>query len=182
MVEVTEKSSALVVKEFAMTFDEIYNLYGKKVLNLAYRLTGNEELAKDLTQDIFVKIFQNLEGFQNKSQLYTWIYRITMNHCINHLKRERKRFWLDLLDRRVMDLLNKKQIYKTDQNNLSPETIIEKGEREKIVLSIINSLPMKYRVPLYLQRYESMSLEEIALILDITVNAVESRIHRAKKN
>jgi RNA polymerase sigma-70 factor (ECF subfamily) len=84
MVEVTEKSSALVVKEFAMTFDEIYNLYGKKVLNLACRLTGNEELAKDLTQDIFVKIFQNLEGFQNKSQLYTWIYRIAMNHCINH--------------------------------------------------------------------------------------------------
>jgi len=81
-----------------------------------------------------------------------------------------------------MDLLNKKEIYKTDQNNLSPETIIEKGEREKIVLSIINSLPMKYRVPLYLQRYESMSLEEIALILNITINAMESRIYRAKKN
>jgi RNA polymerase sigma-70 factor (ECF subfamily) len=181
MVEVSENRLRLVGKKYPMAFDEIYNLYGKKVLNLAYRLTGNEEVAKDLTQDVFVKIFQNLKDFHNKSQLYTWIYRIAMNHFINHFKRERKRFWMNLLDGSVMDLLNKNEIYKTNQINLSPEIIIEKGEREKIVLSIINSLPIKYRIPLYLQRYEDMSLEEIASVLDITVNAVESRIHRAKK-
>ena len=89
----------------APAFEEIYEAYAERVLNLAYRLTGNEEVARDLTQDIFIRVYEKLGTFEGKSHVYTWIYRIAVNHIFNHLKRERRYRWLSLLDRDVSDAL-----------------------------------------------------------------------------
>lgn len=162
-----------------MKFEEIYQEYGERVLNLVYRYTNNSEVAKDLTQDIFIKIYQNLESFQHRSTIYTWIYKIATNHCINYFKKERKRRWLNLLDQNILDLFKvENNLFK---NPSTPEQLLEKSEREKIIHTMINSIPLKYRFPLVLQRYEGLSVEEIANILSLTISATESRIHRAKK-
>lgn len=164
-----------------MTFDEIYTTYGKRILNLAFRLVGDEEVARDLTQDVFLKVYQSLSEFNHRSHIYTWIYRIAINHFINYLKREKRRRWLSIMDNKVIDLVTSDGASQLYSNPPQPDHIIEKSERDNIVLALVNSLPMKYRVPLVLQRYDSMSTKEIAATLNLTVSAVETRIHRAKQ-
>jgi len=177
-------SIAIETRAGSMKFEEIYQEYGERVLNLAYRYTANTEVARDLTQDVFIKIYQNLDGFQNRSQLYTWIYQITTNHCLNYLKRERKRRWFSLLDQKVSEIFaagTSNQAARLIQNPLTPEQILEKTQRENIIRKTIHALPLKYRFPLILQRYEDLPIQEIADTLSLTVAATETRIHRAKK-
>ena len=178
------RSIARETQASSMKFEEIYQEYGERVLNLAYRYTANTEVARDLTQDVFIKVYQNLAGFQNRSQLYTWIYKITTNHCLNYLKRDRKRRWFSLLDQKVSEIFTgetSEEAARLIQNPLTPEQILEKSQRENIIGKMIHSLPLKYCFPLILQRYEDLPIQEIANILSLTVAATETRIHRAKK-
>jgi len=162
----------------------LYQTYGARILNLAFRFTGNEEIARDLTQDVFVKVYQNLENFKHKSQYYTWIYRIATNHFINYLKKEGRRRWYRLLDVNIEDAVRLDQdsmAYREKNIFPSPENHIEKKELENLVLRMIHSLPLKYRTPLILQRYEGMNSREISGMLSLPVSTVETRLHRAKK-
>jgi len=166
------------------SFEEIYEAYGERILNLAFRFTRNEETARDLTQDIFIKVYQNLESFEQRSQIYTWIHRIAINHITSNLKRERRHRWLNVLDSTVSDLLHEDKLdpdFRSRIADLPPDKKLEQSERERIVSQAIQMLPVKYRVPLVLHHYEEMSYKEIAATLDLSMSAVESRIHRAKK-
>jgi RNA polymerase sigma-70 factor (ECF subfamily) len=168
----------------SMNFEDIYREYGERVLNLAYRYTANVETARDLTQDVFLKIYQNLESFQNRSQIFTWIYRITTNHCLNYLKKDRKRRWLSLLDQKVSEVIKSADLAESSQlvqHPLTPYEVLERSQREMIIRKVIHSLPLKYRFPLILQRYEGLNIQEIAETMSLTVPATETRIHRAKK-
>jgi len=167
-----------------MDFDEIYQLYGNKILNLAYRMTGTEELARDLTQDIFLKVFENMGFFREESQIYTWIYRIALNHIINHLKREKRYYFMDLMEKKVSDIFDSK----LEDNRLNihyspmpPDKKLEKTEQEEMIWRIILKLPQKLRVPFVLHRYEDLSHKQISEKLEISLSNVETRIHRAKK-
>ncbi len=167
-----------------MTFEEIYREYGDRVINLAYRMTEKEETARDLAQDVFIKVYENMDKFRGESQVFTWIYRIATNHILNHLKKTQRRKWLNLMDKPIGDAIKEEQIEPTfwgKSGFSSPDRKMEKSEREKIIRSIIQKLPVKYRVPFILHRYEDMSYKEIADIMDISLSAVETRIHRAKK-
>jgi RNA polymerase sigma-70 factor (ECF subfamily) len=166
-----------------MSFDELYENYGGNVLNLAYKMTGAEETARDLTQDIFLKVYQNLSSFKGESHIYTWLYRISLNHIINYLKRERRFRWMELMDTKISEIINQAETHSEfglHSNPIPPDRGVEKMERERIVWSIILKLPEKQRVPLILHRYEGFSYQEIADQLGISLSNVESRIHRAK--
>lgn len=167
-----------------MNFEEIYHEYGGKILNLAFRMTGKEEVARDLTQDIFIKVYQNLSSFREQSQIYTWIYRIALNHILNYLKKERRFQWQELMDKKISEFLSDDKLetqFRLHANPVSPDEKLESDEREKIVWTVILKLPPKLRVPFVLNRYEDLSYQEIAEKLDISLSNVESRIHRAKK-
>lgn len=164
-----------------MTFEVIYQTCGEKILNLAYRFTQREDVARDLMQDVFVKVYENLDTFKHQSKIYTWIYRIALNHFLNYLKRERNRKWMRLMDENILDLLRSEKTGAFSTSIPQPDHILESKEREKRVLKIINTLPLKYRVPLVLHRYEGMSYQTIADTLNISISALETRIHRAKK-
>ena len=167
-----------------LSFEQLYQEYGERVLNLAFRFTRNEEAARDLTQDVFVKIFQKLDTFHSQSHIYTWIYRIAVNHFLNYIKKEKKWRWTSWLDKTAGEELSHEKSIDPDWqpgNIPTPDRALEKSEQEKIILGLINALPLKYRAPLILQRYEGMSYQEIAQTLSISVSAVETRIHRAKK-
>ena len=168
----------------SLTFEEIYQAFGKKILNLAYKMTANEEVARDLTQDVFMKVYQNLATFREQSQVYTWIYRIAVNHILSHLKKQRRYQWFDLMDKSIAEVLHEERIDPTfwARSNPTPsDGLLEKSEREKIVWSSLQALALKYRVPLVLYHYEGMSYQEIADYMKLSLSAVEARIHRAKK-
>lgn len=166
------------------TFDELYDDYGDRILNTVYRMTGGEDAARDLTQDIFMKVYENLDDFNHQSTAYTWIYRIAVNHTLNYLKKENRYKWLDLLERSVSDVLQSESPVLDFWGNdgfESPDEKLEKKEREALVWNLIQQLPAKYMVPLVLQRYDDMGNNEIAEVMDLSIGAVDSRIFRAKK-
>ena len=167
-----------------MRFEEVYEAYGDRILNLAYRLTGDEETARDMTQDVFIKVYENLDDFRGQSHVYTWIYRIAVNHVLNHLKKERRRRWISLLDESVTQALRDDRVDRASWERKatpSSEARLEKDERARVVWSVVQTLPVKYRVPLVFHHYEGMSYKEIAQHMELSLSAVEARIHRAKK-
>jgi RNA polymerase sigma-70 factor (ECF subfamily) len=165
-------------------FEDLYSQYAERVLNLAYRITGNAETARDLTQEIFLKVYENLGTFENRSHVFTWIYRVAVNHITNHLRREKRQRWVRIMDWTVGDAFQR-----TDENAFpepreagpAADGRLEEEERARIVWSAVQSLPVKYRVPLVLFHYEGMSHKEISDMMGVSVSAVETRIHRAKK-
>jgi len=170
--------------EGAPTFEEIYEAHAERVLNLAYRMSGDSETARDLTQEIFIKVYESLGTFERRSQVFTWLYRIAVNHIINHLRKERRRRWVSLMDTQVSDLLHEEGAEaESALRTAEPpaDAKLEAADRARLVWGAIRSLPVKYRAPLVLYHYDEMSYKEIADALGLSLSAVETRIHRAKR-
>ncbi len=166
----------------AMTFEEIYEQNADRILNLAYRMTGKEALARDIVQDVFIKVYEKMGTFRNEAQISTWIYKIALNHTINVLKREKRYFFSGAFEENSsLKAHADKQTVWEKESPKSPDKILEKEERETLLRSMLEKLPPKYRIPLLLYRYEGMSYQEIAQQLDVSLSAVETRIHRARK-
>lgn len=161
-------------------FRIIFNDNQKKVINACYRMVNDIETAEDITQEVFIKVYSSINQFRGESQLSTWIYRIAITKSLDHLralKRKKRMAILKYLsgdDEHQIDIEAPK-----DQN---PDVIIDNSERMKILNDTINTLPENQRVAFTLSKYDEMSSKEIAEVLSTSVSAVESLIHRAKKN
>src|SRR5579862_5711850 len=181
-IPVSEPSNSL--EQTPDRFEAIYRACGPKVLSLAFRFTRDEESARELTQEVFIKIYRNLDSFREQSAVSTWVYRIAMNHILNHLKSERRRRWKEMLNQNIADVFSgdetepRNEAVSTDE---TPDVVMERGERERIVAMNLDALPVKYRVPLVMFHSEGLSYQEIADALQLSLSAVEARIHRAKK-
>jgi RNA polymerase sigma-70 factor (ECF subfamily) len=165
-------------------FDDAYREYGERTLHLLYRFTSDEDAARDLLQDVFVKVYENMGSFEHRSQISTWIYRIAVNHALNYLKRRRRTLWLDLMDESIGELLQRENVEMPGLGDLRvprPDEALERSELERIVQKAVDVLPPKYRIPFILFKDEQLSYLEIAEVLQLSLSAVESRIHRARK-
>lgn len=166
------------------TFEEIYARFGEKTLNLLYRFTGDRDAARDLLQDVFMSVHQNLGSFQQRSDISTWIHRIAVNRALNHLKRERRTTWINILDESVGTLLQRERVDLPGWHTagpVPPDRVLEEREFLDLAERAIRELPIKYRAPFLLYRDGELSNGEISRILGLSVSAVETRIHRAKR-
>lgn len=143
-------------------FDRIYEKYRVPVYGLCYRYSRNEADARDLTQEVFIKIYRNLNGFNERSKLFTWIYRITVNTCVSFKRREQKR------------------------QSLPPV----KGQRdpigERVILKVaiddaLKKLPSRQRLAFILRHYEGHTFQDIGRIMGITTGAAKANHHHAVK-
>ena len=166
-----------------MSFDDVYREYGDRILNVLFRFTSRQQVARDLLQDVFLKVYENMDSFEQRSQVYTWIYRIAVNHALNYLKRERRTVWVDLMDESLGELLRQDRVELPGFGGAGarPDEEAENNEMEQLTRESIDSLPLKYKIPFVLFKDEQMSYADIAKVLDISLSAVESRIHRARK-
>lgn len=161
-------------------FRIIFNDNHKKVINASYRMVNDIETAEDITQEVFIKVYSSISQFRGESQLTTWIYRIAITKSLDHLRAQKRKKRMAILkylsgdDEHQIDIEAPK-----DQN---PDVIIDNSERMKILNDAINALPENQRVAFSLSKYDEMSSKEIAEVLSTSVSAVESLIHRAKKN
>lgn len=170
--------------EPAFSFDDLYREHGGRILNVLYRFTSREQVARDLLQDVFLKVYENMDSFEQRSQVYTWIYRIAVNHALNHLKRERRNIWVDIMDESLGDLLGHESVELPGFGGgapARPDEEMEKSEMAQLTRESVDSLSPKYKIPFILFKDEQMSYAEIAKVLGISLSAVESRIHRARK-
>ena len=154
--------------------------YQVKVLGLCTSLLGNATQAEDAAQEIFIKAYQSLQSFRGDSSFSTWLYRITINHCLNQQAKKKRQRWFSL------DFISDSEIEQnpapTHDANNRPDTVLEQKETELIIQNSINSLPKQQRIAIILSRYEGLTYQEIAEVMHCSVASVESRLFRAKQN
>jgi len=158
-------------------FKQFFNRYQQLVYNVCYRMSDSREDAEDITQDVFIKAFQSIANFRGDAKLSTWLYRIAVNTCLKYQNRKK-------LNRLVsLDfLLKEEEKHNSVFYSEAPDQKIEISETAQIVRSVIQKLSARQQTAVVLHRYENLSYEEIARIMEISIPAVESLLHRAKEN
>jgi RNA polymerase sigma-70 factor, ECF subfamily len=160
-------------------FSELVRKYEKSVINLIYRISGSSDDAEDLAQEVFLRAFKGIPAFKADAKFFTWLYRIAVNVTLR--ARERKnRFTFYSLEQKTDE--GNKTITSALMSNTLPSDDIERKELQKTVQKAITELPEDQKTVVVLYRYHNLSYEEVADVLDVTVPAVKSRLHRARKN
>ncbi len=155
-------------------FEYIVKKYQNRVANLIFKIIGDQDIVEDLTQEVFLRVMESLKDYKFGSAIYTWIYRITVNICIDEIrKRQRSRAYS--LD----NILS--QNPKSEPSYSPVERTFERREMREIIENAISKLPTEYKTVIVLREFEDLSYEEIAKILKIRVGTVKSRIFRARK-
>lgn len=152
-------------------FARLVEAYQGPVYNLAYRMLGNSTDAEDATQETFIRMYAKLHTYQPDKKLASWVLSIASHYCIDRLRR-RKGEMLSLDDEPVAVMLPSRQE--------GPETVAMRGEVREEVQRAVDRLAPAYRVPLILRYWYDLSYQEIADIMGLTVQAVKSRLHRAR--
>jgi RNA polymerase sigma-70 factor, ECF subfamily len=164
----------------AEAFRLVIEKYQALVLNCSFKFLRNRESAEDLTQEVFIEVFESIRSFRSDAQLSTWIYRIAVTKSLNHLKsfKRKKRFAI------VVSLFGEERIEEriASSKSASPDSQLENQERVGLLTWALDSLPANQRVAFTLSKIQGMSYEEISLMMDISIPSVESLIHRAKTN
>ncbi len=161
------------------SLDEIFETHHRKVYQVAFRLLRNREEAEDIVQEVFVQVWKSLASFKNQSQLSTWIYRITINKCLDTLRvRKRRSFLSPFFFLKVDEEVNQPNLW--DDN---PDAL-DRLERKEQLLALHNALeklPVMQQTAFVLLRMEEMTQKEAALYLGISEKALESLLQRANK-
>ena len=147
---------------------KLYNLYSRAMYNTCLRMVSDTETAQDVLQNAFYDVFQSLESFRFESSVGTWIKRIVINNCLNHLKK-RKLYFQELTE-------TAHHVIDTEETNDAGFSVYNVERVRKAV----DILPEGYRVVLTLYAFEGYDHEEIASILGITESTSKSQYLRAK--
>ena len=159
-----------VLNGHVYSFEELVSRYKKTVYYLTYRMVRDHEDASDLSQETFLKAYQGLKKFKRQSSFHTWLYRITVNLCINYLRKKQSRQFVELDEKTSIieypDILNQ----------------LELEELQGRVSDAVNLLPEKQRAAIILRIYHGLSHKEISDILGCSVGTVKANYFHAIRN
>lgn len=144
--------------------------YKKAIFNLAFRFTHNYSEAQDLSQEIFVQAFLQLEKFTYDSQFFTWLYRLAINKCIDWQRN----------NKRQPEFLELEENFNKNDNTNPEECILQK-EKELWLKEVLDNMPEKYRIVIILFHFQGLSYTKISEALQIPVKTVETRLYRGRK-
>jgi RNA polymerase sigma-70 factor (ECF subfamily) len=152
---------------------EMVALYTRKVFGLAYRFTGRVDEAEDLTQEVFVKVYQTLDRYREGDGVFGgWLMAVARNHAIDHYRRRKQERTRRSEDTEVLERLAAPGEH--------PITGLERQERASLVHRGLRALPPDLRLPLILCDLQGMAYDEIAAELQVPLGTVKSRINRAR--
>ncbi|NTV25637.1 MAG: RNA polymerase sigma factor [Chlorobiaceae bacterium] len=161
-------------------FSELVAEHQEMVLNTCYRFVFNREDAEDLAQEVFIEVHRSLDRFREESKLSTWIYRIAVTKSLDHLRKLKRKKRFSSLKRIIGVDDPADSIPAPDRDN--PADALADKERVSVLQEALNSLPDNQKTAFLLSKQDGYSNQEIADILQTTIPAVESLVHRAKKN
>ncbi len=153
-------------------FNEIVKRYQKRVYWIIRRLVIEHEDADDITQNVFIRMYNGLNSFRGDSELFTWMYRIATNLSINHLNAEKLKKYLQFGDDETVIGIESKD----DTNKL-----IEKSEIENLIEKAIQTLPHQQKLVFSMRYYDELSYEEISKILKTSVGGLKANYFHALK-
>jgi RNA polymerase sigma-70 factor (ECF subfamily) len=158
-----------------LDYTEIHKKYSPKILRYL-KSTLSVEDSEDLLQEIFIKVYNSLSSFRNESNLNTWIYKIATNALLDKLKSSSYKFG------KSQDELNPENLHYDNSHFLfTLDKKIEKDEMYECIRQFIGELTEKNRSVFVLNQYEGLSNSEIAEVLQISIDSVKIRLHRAKE-
>lgn len=149
-------------------FDELMMTFGKDVWNYAYFITKRRDLAEDIAQDVFVKVYERLDSYRGGASVKSWLLTITRNTALDYLKTA----WF----RRVQLIPS----WLTQANHRSAENEWFGNEEKNYIWSLVMELPRKQREVLLLSSHYRLSMQEISEHLGVSEGTVKSRLHRAR--
>jgi len=155
-------------------FEELVAKYQSKVFSMALSFTRNREAADDLAQEVFLKAYLALPRFHGKSEFGTWLYRISINHIKDYLRKKGRAKEVSLDDVQEIAFSNKEQTERAEQER-------ETEARRTLVQRFVQGLPEKYRVIVTLRDIQGLAYEQISQALHLSPGTVDSRLHRARR-
>jgi len=149
--------------------------YQDRLYNTVYRLLDNAEDAHDVVQDAFVNAYQSLDSFKGDSLFFTWLYRIAVNTAISHKRKQRMVFSIHggRNGEALIDPLDESAAAR-------PDHALEKADQERRIQKALNQLSPEHRAVLVLKDMEGQKYEEMAVILQVPIGTIRSRLHRAR--
>lgn len=164
------------------SFKYLVDKYQQRLYGSCFALLLNEMDAEDLTQEVFIEVYESISSFKGNASLSTWMHRIAVNACLDFIrkKKRKKRFAF------MTSLFNDDQSEKAEiiglTNFISPAHQLEDKERAMVLAKAVNKLPESQRTAFNLNKIEDLSYAEIAVIMDLTESSVTSLLFRAKEN
>lgn len=154
-------------------FSELVGAYQVPVYNLCYRMLGDPGEAEDAAQETFLRTYRNIKRYDPDKKFVTWVLSIASNHCIDRLRKRRLVF---------LSLEQTPEIWEGSDPELGPEGSLEDHELQEHVQGLLASLSGPDRAAITLRYWYDYSYEEIAETLTLSVSAVKSRLHRARRD
>ena len=167
---------AIAVTGFDGSFEELVRRYQRPIAAYVYRMVGNYESALDLTQEIFIKVYNSLSRYRAEFKFSTWIYKIAHNAAVDHLRRSstREQSLVAGTESDSFDL-------PIESASLTPEQESERKERRGEIESVVSALPANYRELIILRHSQDLSYEEIVEVTGLPLGTVKNRLFRARE-
>lgn len=180
-MQIKKKSDLDLVRDFRkgdqLAFEELLSRYSNKVFSLASRLTRNNEDAEEVLQDVFVTVHRKIAGFEGKSSFSSWLYRVTVNAAFMKLRKRRQDQAVPLEDI-VQNSTPIAALRSPETAYVDSQTI--RQEMLEALEAAIKKLPDDYRPVFVLRDVDGLTSREVGRILNLTVPAVKSRLHRSR--
>ncbi|WP_107842062.1 RNA polymerase sigma factor [Metasolibacillus meyeri] len=150
-------------------YGQIMDRYKNPLYATILRMTRNPQLAQDLVQEAFIKVYEQLGRYEETGSFKSWLYRIAINHCLDELRKKQYKI--------VNEELEEGQLIEEEH----PEVIFLKKERGRQLEELLAKLPEQERLILLLRYSNELSYEEISELLHISLSDVRNKLHRSKK-
>jgi RNA polymerase sigma-70 factor (ECF subfamily) len=167
---------AIAVEGFDGSFEQLVRRYQRPIAAYVYRMVGNYESALDLTQEIFIKVYNSLSRYRSEFKFSTWIYKIAHNAAVDHLRRSstREQSLVAGTESDSYDL-------PIESAHPTPEQESERKERRGEIESVVRTLPANYRELIILRHSQDLSYEEIVEVTGLPLGTVKNRLFRARE-
>jgi RNA polymerase sigma-70 factor (ECF subfamily) len=181
MADTQQQSSTASAPTALPSFDVLFARYEKGIFNLIYRMVGDLEDATDLTSQTFLHALRAYDRFRGESQAYTWLYRIAVNLCKNHFRKRDREARLQIVSLDTPIYTDGEEIERDIEDlSQSPERLMEGQELQVLIQQSIMRLSPDLRTVILLRDVQGLSYQEVADITGCSVEAVKSRIFRAR--
>jgi len=155
----------------ADAFEELYRQHARRLFGLVFRMTGSAEDAEDLLQEVFLQAHRKLSGFRGESSLGTWLYRLAMNHCLDHLRGRQAKIG------RATESLDRDEAPEPAAPQPMVPTAISRMDLDRA----IQTLPQGCRAAFLLHDVEGFEHGEVAKILGVSEGTSKSQVHKARR-
>lgn len=162
-------------------FEDLLGRYRRKVFGLAMGMVGNRDDAMDVMQDAFVRVYRHLGSFQGDSSFYTWVYRITMNLCIDHVRKAARMRAAPYEDRLAHDQVDQGDFpILPVRHDVNPGKAARRHEVMEKLVRALNDLPPHHRAVIVMREFEGLTYEEMAQVMQVPKGTIMSRLFHAR--